>query len=117
VLAQFNLGTMYDVGQGVTQSYTEAVRWYRKAAEQGSKYAQEYLLRTAAAPNLERNRHREKSTAVERNRHLAEQGCKNAMYCMGLAYYKGDGVPVDESVALKWWCPPLQDAAARLNFT
>ena len=29
--AQYNLGLMYDNGQGVTQDHTEAVRWYRKA--------------------------------------------------------------------------------------
>ena len=33
--AQFNLGLMYAKGQGVTQDYAEAVRWYRKAADQG----------------------------------------------------------------------------------
>ena len=32
--AQYNLGVMYDQGQGVAQDYKEAVRWYRKAAEQ-----------------------------------------------------------------------------------
>lgn len=38
--AQFNLGTMYDSGQGVRQDYAEAFRWYRKAAEQGNTGAQ-----------------------------------------------------------------------------
>ena len=28
------------MGNGVTQSYTEAVKWYRKAADQGNMYAQ-----------------------------------------------------------------------------
>ncbi len=30
--AQYNLGVCYYKGQGVQQSYTEAVKWYRKAA-------------------------------------------------------------------------------------
>lgn len=38
-LAQFNLGVMYDSGQGVPQDYAEAVRWFRKAAEQGNASA------------------------------------------------------------------------------
>jgi len=38
--AQFNLGVMYDNGQGVTQDYAEAVRWYREAADQGLAAAQ-----------------------------------------------------------------------------
>jgi TPR repeat protein len=31
---------MYRRGQGVPQDYTEAARWYRKAAEQGDASAQ-----------------------------------------------------------------------------
>ncbi len=38
--AQYNLGLMYDNGQGVVQDYAEAVRWFRKAAEQGDAKAQ-----------------------------------------------------------------------------
>ena len=34
VQAQYNLGDMYEQGQGVRQDYAEAFRWYRKAAEQ-----------------------------------------------------------------------------------
>jgi TPR repeat protein len=34
--AQYNLGIMYDDGQGVPQDYAEAVKWYRLAAEQGN---------------------------------------------------------------------------------
>ena len=38
--AQFNLGVMYDIGQGVTQDYAEAVRWWKLAAAQGDATAQ-----------------------------------------------------------------------------
>ena len=38
--AQFNLGIMYDVGQGVVQDYAEAVRWFKLAATQGDAQAQ-----------------------------------------------------------------------------
>ena len=38
--AQFNLGVMYDDGDGVPQDDNEAVRWYRLAAEQGDVDAQ-----------------------------------------------------------------------------
>ena len=38
--AQYNLGFMYDHGQGVPQDYAEAVRWYRLAAGQGNADAQ-----------------------------------------------------------------------------
>ena len=40
---QFNLGVMYENGQGVKQDYFEALKWYRKAAEQGDAEAQANL--------------------------------------------------------------------------
>ena len=33
--AQFNLALMYDHGEGVPENDAEAVKWYRKAADQG----------------------------------------------------------------------------------
>lgn len=41
--AQYNLGLMYETGEGVPQDYVEAVRWYRLAAEQGHTGAQNNL--------------------------------------------------------------------------
>src|SRR5437660_1796183 len=41
--AQYNLGVMYDDGQGVPQNDAEAMKWYRKAAEQGEDRAQNNL--------------------------------------------------------------------------
>ncbi len=38
--AQFNLGIMYDLGQGVAQSKVRAATWYRRSAEQGFAAAQ-----------------------------------------------------------------------------
>ena len=38
--AQYNLGLMYDNGQGVPQDDKTAVKWYRLAAEQGYASAQ-----------------------------------------------------------------------------
>ena len=32
--AQFNLGSMYRKGEGVPENDAEAVKWYRKAADQ-----------------------------------------------------------------------------------
>jgi len=33
--AMFNIGVLYDQGQGVKQDYAEAMRWWRKAADKG----------------------------------------------------------------------------------
>ena len=41
--AQFNLGNMYDNGNGVPENDAEAVKWFRKAANQGYANAQSNL--------------------------------------------------------------------------
>ena len=41
--AQYNLGLLYDNGQGVPQDYVQAVQWYRKAADQENGDAQNNL--------------------------------------------------------------------------
>ena len=38
--AQYNLGYMYESGQGVPRNYKVAVNWYQKAADQGHANAQ-----------------------------------------------------------------------------
>ena len=39
-MGQYNLGSMYDHGIGVSQDYKEAVKWYRMSADQGEALAQ-----------------------------------------------------------------------------
>ena len=41
--AQYNLGLMYNDGQGVTKNRKEAARWFQKAAERGFAKAQDIL--------------------------------------------------------------------------
>ncbi|MEG1788385.1 MAG: SEL1-like repeat protein, partial [Kiritimatiellia bacterium] len=41
--AQYNLGTCYYSGVGVACDAAEAVKWFRKAAEQGHAAAKEAL--------------------------------------------------------------------------
>ena len=38
---------MYANGDGVPQDYAEAVKWYRKAADQGQAAAKEWLEKNA----------------------------------------------------------------------
>ncbi len=40
---QVNLGYMYEKGHSVNKDYYEAVKWYRKAAQQDNVYGQAYL--------------------------------------------------------------------------
>jgi uncharacterized protein len=39
-LAQYNLGRMYETGEGVPKDYKEAAKWCCKSAEQGNADAQ-----------------------------------------------------------------------------
>jgi TPR repeat protein len=39
--AQFKLGLIYVKGNGVPQDYREALKWYRRAADQGNAAAQD----------------------------------------------------------------------------
>ena len=42
-MAQVNLGRCYEHGEGVTKDEVEAVKWYRKAAEQNDAQAEHDL--------------------------------------------------------------------------
>ena len=42
-MAQYNLGLMYDNGDGVPEDNEKAVKWYRLAAERGVVAAQARL--------------------------------------------------------------------------
>ena len=44
--AQYNLGVMYDEGEGVPQDYKEAIKWYQMSADQGDAC----LLYTSPSP-------------------------------------------------------------------
>ena len=42
-LAQLVIGSMYELGKGVQQDYSEAAKWYKLSAEQGNAGAQNLL--------------------------------------------------------------------------
>ena len=98
--AQFNLGAMYDEGEGVKQDEYEAVKWYRKAAEQGYAMAQ-YNLGVAYMEG--RGVPKDDSEAVKWYRKAAEQGLGDAQCNLGLMHEYGRGVKQDDSEAVKWF--------------
>ena len=69
--AQFNLGKMYEFGQGVPQDDAKAVEWYRKAAEQGYASAQKNL---GVMYEFGQGVPQDDTKAVEWYRKAAEQG-------------------------------------------
>ena len=78
----------YQNGQGVAQDYQEAVKWFRRAAEQNDPVAQCYLgvcyMTGAGVPQ-------EYSEAARWLREAAEQGDPAAQFNLGLLYETGAG--------------------------
>lgn len=97
--AQYNLGLMYDRGQGVPQDHAEAVRWYRLAAEQGSAAAQ---LNLGVKYGNGQGVPQDFAEAVRWYRLAAEQGNATAQFNLGLQYAKGQGVPKNYVAAYMW---------------
>ena len=78
-IAQFNLGLMYEEGEGVLQDEAEAAKWYRRAAEQ------------------------EHEDALNRLMEMCERGIAVAQFNLGGMYQDGEGVPQDDEEAAKWY--------------
>ena len=97
--AQFNLGVMYNKGQGVKQDDVEAVKWYRKAAKQGDASAQ-FNLGSMYADG--RGVKQDDFEAVKWFRKAAEQGDATAQLILGISYLFGKGVQVNKSLAKEW---------------
>jgi TPR repeat protein len=99
-IAQYNLGFMYDNGRGLTQSSSEAVKWFRKAAEQGHALAQ---LNLGYAYFLGDGVTESDSEVVKWFRKAAEQGVVDAQLFLGEMYANGYAVTQSYSEAAKWY--------------
>ncbi len=98
--AQLNLGTMYDNGRGVAQDYGDAVKWYRRAAEQGNALAQFNLgVMYANGQGVAQDY----AEAVKWYRRAAEQDYADAQFFLGLMYESGRGVAQDYVQAHLWF--------------
>ena len=94
--AQYNLGIMYDNGQGIAQNYTQALYWYNKAAEQGHASAQYNL---AQMYRMGQGVPQNYSQAMDWYKKAAEQGHVDAQNNLALMYAKGQGVPQNYKIA------------------
>jgi TPR repeat protein len=98
--AQYNLGVMYDRGEGVAHDPKQAVAWYRKAAEQGHASAQ-YLM--GIMYDIGKEVAQDPKQAVSWWQKAAEQRNAAAQYKLGFMYNVGRGVEQDNTETLKWW--------------
>jgi TPR repeat protein len=98
-VAQNNLGAMYEKGEGVTQNSFEAVKWYRKAAEQNDAAAQNNLGRVnyfglgVPKDNIE---------AMQWWLKAANQGLPEAQSSVGDMYHNAYGVVKDDIQSYMW---------------
>jgi len=99
-VAQFLLGWRYNNGEGIATNYTEAAKWYRKAANQNFAPAQSdlgvcYLDGRGVAQDY--------AEAVKWFHKAADKGLANAQFNLGWMYDKGEGVPKNHEEAAKWY--------------
>ena len=80
-------------------NYTEAVKWFRKAAERGDADAQ-FMLGTFYENG--EGVSQDYQEAVKWYRKAAEQGNADAQFLLGGLYATGQGVPQDDAEAVKW---------------
>jgi Sel1 repeat len=81
--AQFILGQMYLMGQGVLKDPDQAIKWFKASASQGNADAQFYLGSYYLLPQ------RDITEGVKWLRLSAEQGQQDAQYLLGKAYIQG----------------------------
>jgi len=97
--AQFNLGVLYEKGQGVPQGYGAAVRWYRLAAKQGHAHAQFNL---GSMYRLGQGVLQDYGEAARWYRLAADQSVATAQINLAILYGDGLGVLKDYVQAHMW---------------
>ena len=94
------MGEKYYYGRGVPKDYAEAVKWWRKAAEQNYAKAQYDMgLCYANGEGVEKDY----MEAVKWWRKAAEQNYADAQSYLGLCYERGEGVAKDFVEAVRWY--------------
>jgi hypothetical protein len=98
--AQSVLGLVYYRGRGLPQDLNEAVKWFRRAADQSDAAAQFYLGVMYSEGQGVPQDHAE---AVKWYRLAADQGDAQAQYNLGLVYANGETGQPDNVSAYVWF--------------
>src|SRR3989344_196759 len=105
--AQFNLGVMYNKGEGVPEDAAKAVEWFQKAAAQGHDKAQ--LALGLIYEDGGEGVSKDAAKAAEWWEKAAAQEDARTQAMLGEMYYHGEGVPKNAAKAIEWY----QKAAAQ----
>ena len=98
--AQNNLGLIHYTDEGVPQDFIEAMKWFRKAAEQHHEMAQFNLgLMYAYGEGVPQDF----VEAVKWFRRAADQRLPDAQFNLGFMYANAIGVQQDSVEAVKWF--------------
>ncbi len=98
--AQFELGVRHHEGQGVSQSYVEALRWFLMAANQGLPDAEFNL---GVMYEKGRGVQPDYQEAVRWYQKAAAQDYAPAQYNLGVMYDKARGVTLNYEQAMQWY--------------
>lgn len=99
VNSHFNLGYVYQTGQGLRQNFGESVKWYRKAVDQGCAEAQVNLAHLYLEGQGVRQSYKE---AAKWYRKAADKGNAAAQSNLAGLYRDGLGVRRNYEEAAKW---------------
>ena len=100
----------FDFGRGVNQDYQKAIKWYLKAANQGSVSAQ-YKL--GIMYNDGEGVKQDYQQAVKWYRKAADQGDAEAQNSLGIMYGIGYGVKQNYKQAVKWYQKAAKQGSAK----
>ncbi|MBA3962484.1 MAG: SEL1-like repeat protein [Chthoniobacterales bacterium] len=98
--AQLQVGSQYEFGEGVAQSYQDAVKWYALAAKQGDSIAQRNL---GNMYELGKGVGEDWSQAATWYRRSAGQYDAKGQFALGRMYEFGMGVPQSRGDATAWF--------------
>ncbi|MBT3921554.1 MAG: sel1 repeat family protein, partial [Nitrospina sp.] len=95
---------MFDRGQGISQDYSEAAKWYQRAAEQDSARAKSHIYEIAKKGS---------SQALKILNDDAKLGVVEAQVILGKMYEEGHPFPQDYNEAFKWYQQAAEQGTAQ----
>jgi TPR repeat protein/serine/threonine protein kinase len=107
-------GEDYRLGRGVAQDYAEALRWFRKAAEQGNAQAQSSI---GWLYGHGKGVVQDYVEALRWFRKAADQGHADAQVSIGVLYHNGLGVARDYAEAMQWFRKAADRGHAKAHFS
>ena len=117
--AQCMLGMRFQKGEGVEKDMAEAVKWYRRAAEESKLHAADRAAQNNLGECYRKGEGvgQDYAEAVKWYRLAAENGYARAQNNLGKCYEDGTGVEQDYAEAAKWYhrAAVQGDARAQIN--